>query len=185
MNSGQTTVKSASSEAKILRPEEAAVLDANLRGANALQAVKAAGLSMNAKNAEAYVAHIKNKYTDARGGLLVELDKVGVNLTKVAETIRDGLSAEKAVKVKISKELEDVIMVPDAMARHRFLETTIDVMGAKAPDQVVVEHIGTHDGVTKFVDDVRRNPELLNRIRERLQRRDIDVTPDEVTLSDD
>ena len=152
----------------LIDPQDAQIITGAMRGESPSKVVAAAGLSMTRRNAANYVEHIKRKYTDANGTLLVALENVGVNLDTIAKTLRDGLQATNTVKSG-----KQVIHVPDYSVRHKYLETTLDVMGAKAPTKQVVETITTHEQTVAIVDNVRSNPEVLAVLQRRLQERQL------------
>jgi hypothetical protein len=156
-----------------IKQSEATVLKETYGGATALQATKAAGLNLKPRNAKTYVEHVRKKYEDAQGNLLVSLDNIGVTLDSVARHIKEGLHATRPMKAG-----KTVIDKPDFNTRHKYVETTLDIMGAKAPKQLVVENIQTHEQTVTFVDSIRNNPDALLKIRERLRNKErtIDIT---------
>jgi hypothetical protein len=152
----------------LIDPQDARILTGVMSGESPSKAVAAAGIEMSRSNAAVYVEHIKRKYTDANGQLLVALENVGVDLGTVAQTISEGLKATNTVKSG-----QNVLHVPDFAVRHKYLETTLDVMGAKAPTKQVVETITTHEQTVAIVENVRSNPEVLAVLQRRLQERQV------------
>ena len=137
-----------------------------MSGKSDVQAVKDAGYALSDKSAAAVAQRIRNKYTDANGSLLVSLESHGVNLDRVASAINVGLNATRTVKSG-----KQVKVVPDFHTRHKYLETTLDVMGARAPKQIITHEHKTHEETVAIVDGLRSNPEavafLVRRIEER------------------
>jgi len=148
-----------------------------MKGEPPMKALKNAGYKPVRKEAAAAIIEsIKRKYIDANGGLLVALEDIGVDLEKVAATMKDGLEATN--KRKIGKSFVDV---PDHQTRHRYLETTLGVMGAKAAEKHVVENINKHEHTIEITESIRDNPALLDVIRRKLEERNrtVDITPEE------
>lgn len=167
MSSGETPIPSVKDGlTSPMSEQEAAILVATQAGKHPALACKEAGLNIAPPNAKTYVDHIKQKYADSQGGLLVALERVGVNLESVAGTIKDGLTANRTAKAGST-----IIHVPDHAVRHKYLETTLDVMGARAPKEHVVHDLKTHEHRVTVVDEIRSNPDALLRLRERLKRR--------------
>jgi hypothetical protein len=161
-----------------IKESDAKILQATQAGKHPSLAVKEAGLKMAGPAAKTYVEHIKRKYMDSQGGLLVALENVGVNLETVAGKIKDGLEATRT-----TKSGQSVIHVPDHSTRHKYLETTLDVMGARAPKEHVVSTHSTHEHHVNVVDALRSNPDALLKLRERLQQRNaadaIEINPEQ------
>lgn len=62
------------------------------------------------------------------------LTKKGITADKIAQVIADGL---EATKIGYDKENEEYFEtgLPDHNARHKYLETVIEITGAKAPEK--------------------------------------------------
>lgn len=127
---------------------------------------KAGFKSMTKNNADQLVENIRRKYTDANGSLLVELEAVGVDMSVIAEKLKEGLTATSA-----KKSGENVIMVPDFSVRHKYLETTIGVMGAKAPEKTVHENINRHEQTIAIVEGINSDPAVLVALQKRIAQR--------------
>jgi hypothetical protein len=150
-------------------PKETKALQGMVEGKSDYAAMKEAGYKLDRRSAEHLADRIKAKYTDANGALLVALEQNGVDLQRVAKAVDEGLNATKAVKSGKSHT-----SVPDYHTRHKYLETAIDVMGAKSPKQHVVTETKTHEQTIAIVDGLRSTPEaialLQKKIMERSQR---------------
>jgi hypothetical protein len=158
---------------KALMPsqKEAAVLVGISNGKKPIQAVRDAGFPVSNRDAANIAESIKGKYMDANGKLLVALDKVGVTMETVAERLSDGLNATYAMKSG-----SEIKHIPDYNIRHKYLETTLDVMGAKAPTKSIVEQVKTHEQTIAVVEGIRGDPEVLLALQRRLQQRTITIT---------
>lgn len=148
-----------------IKKTDAIILQAIHDGKHPAVACKEAGLAVPPAHAKTYVEHVKSKYEDAQGGLLVALENVGVDLDTVATSIKEGLQATRPAKAG-----QMIIDKPDFGTRHKYVETALDVMGAKAPKQHVVETVQTHEHTVEFVEGIRSNPQVLKKIMDRLNK---------------
>jgi hypothetical protein len=153
---------------QILKRTDAIILQAIQDGKHPAVACKEAGIAVPPAHAKTYVEHIKSKYSDGQGGLLVALENIGVDLDTVATSIKEGLQATRPAKAG-----QMIIDKPDYGTRHKYVETALDVMGAKAPKQHVVESVSTHEHTVAFVDGIRSNPEVLRKIMDRLNKSNV------------
>lgn len=151
--------------------KDAAIIMAAASGKKPQAAVAAAGYQMTPKNAERYVDTIKKRHGNINAALIDSLADIGVDIMTVADKIRDGLNATTTTKSGSS-----VMHVPDYNVRHKYLETAIDVMGAKAPTKSIVEQVKTHEQTIAIVEGIRADPEVLEALRKRLGARTIDIT---------
>jgi hypothetical protein len=150
-----------------IKPSDAAVLTGIMEGKSPAVACKEAGLAVHPSKASNYVDHIKSKYQDSQGNLLVELENVGVTFTKIAETIKGGLEATRPAKMGnliIDKE--------DYATRHKYVETVLDIQGSRAPKHQIIDVVQTHEQTVQIVDSIRNSPDVLIKIRERLLQRE-------------
>lgn len=144
------------------------MLKASLEGANPKKALEAAGIPpMEAKAARNYVKHIKEKYVDSNGMLLVALEKTGVTLDTLASKIREGLEAETTVKSG-----KDVVTVPDYRTQHKYLETALDIVGGRAPTKSVVETVKTHEETVAIVQGISNSDEAMKVLWKRIEGRE-------------
>jgi hypothetical protein len=150
-----------------IKPTDAAVLTGIMDGKSAAMACKEAGLAVHPSKAANYVDHIKAKYSDAQGNLLVELENVGVTFSKIADTIRGGLEATRPAKMG-----NQIIDKEDYATRHKYVETVLDIQGSRAPKHQVIDVVQTHEQTVQIVDSIRNAPDVLLKIRERLQQRE-------------
>lgn len=165
----------AKTQGKTIRQTEAAILQASMEGASPQQAVQAAGMEMKPRAARTYVKHVKEKYSDSNGHLLVALENVGVDLNTVAGKIRDGLEADTT-----TKSGKDVVTVPDFKTRHKYLETALDIMGGRAPTKSVVESVQTHEKTVAIVQSINGSPRAMEVLRQRMERREqIEITTEQ------
>lgn len=164
---------------KQLNPQEAKVLHGLVSGKRAPAAVQAAGYNLKGAQAHALAEGIRRKYTDANDYLLVSLENVGVNMEMVADRMKEGLNATYAIKRSLGESEgggTTVETFPDYNIRHKYLETTLDVMGARAPKKQVTETVTTHEETIAVVEGVRDNPEVLAALKRRLEMRTLQVT---------
>ena len=164
---------------KQLTPKEAKVLYGLAEGKRAPVAVQAAGYDLKGPQAHALSEGIRRKYTDANGYLLVALEEKGVNMEMVADRLKEGLDATYAMKRTVSdKEGGGTIveLIPDFNIRHKYLETALDVMGARAPKKQVTETVTTHEETIAVVEGVRDNPAILAALKRRLEMRTRQIT---------
>lgn len=169
---------------KELTPKEAQVLYGLAQGKRAPKAVQEAGYDLKGAQAHALAEGIRRKYTDANGYLLVALEEKGIDMNLVAGKLKEGLDASYALKRSLPEEEgggTTVEMVPDFNVRHKYLETTLDIMGARAPKKQVTETVTTHEETIAVVEGVRDNPEVLAALQRRLEMRKKTV---EVTIND-
>ena len=148
-------------------------------GKRAPVAVQAAGYDLKGPQAHALSEGIRRKYTDANGYLLVALEEKGVNMEMVADRLKEGLDATYAMKRTVSdKEGGGTIveLIPDFNIRHKYLETALDVMGARAPKKQVTETVTTHEETIAVVEGVRDNPAILAALKRRLEMRTRQIT---------
>ncbi len=169
---------------KELTPKEAQVLYGLAQGKRAPKAVQEAGYDLKGAQAHALAEGIRRKYTDANGYLLVALEEKGIDMNLVAGKLKEGLDASYALKRSLPEEEgggTTVEMVPDFNVRHKYLETTLDIMGARAPKKQVTETVTTHEETIAVVEGVRDNPAVLAALQRRLEMRKKTV---EVTIND-
>jgi hypothetical protein len=134
---------------------EARALQAIAAGKDPGKAVKSAGYNFSPDNAKQFGESLKKRYLDANGELLVALEDVGVDLRFVAKTIKEGLEATTFVKTGKNVYTER----SDANARHRYLETALDIIpGARSPKKIEVEQL-TFEKRVSVVERLKANPQ--------------------------
>lgn len=156
---------------KPLSPKDAVILAATVSGASPQKAVAQAGYKLSRENAETMVSIVKSKHCDQNGQLMTSLDQAGVSLDVLAGKIKEGLNATTT-----AKSGSEIVRVPDYNIRHKYLETALDVMGAKAPTKSVVEQVKTHEQTIAIVEGINASPQVLAALRRRLETRTITVT---------
>jgi hypothetical protein len=134
-------------------------------------AVKEAGYNITGKNAIVFADSIRKKHSDKNGELTNCLAKAGVNMDRVAQKIAEGLEAGTFMKSG-----KAIIEKPDFNVRHKYLETTLDIMGARAPTKSLVEQVHTHEETVAIVEGIRENPEILAAIKRRIEQRTVTET---------
>lgn len=82
---------------------------------------------------------IIKKHKDANSELIQAMTKVGIDADLLAQKIAEGLKSTTFVKRKVDRDSEELVEVADNHARHKFLETAVDVVGAKAPKKIEIE----------------------------------------------
>lgn len=100
---------------------------------------------------------------NVRDAFLTAMEKAGVTDEKLNQVMREGLEANRVVSARIVKSrptnideelaeanqnTDDFIEVPDHATRHKFLETAIDVKGAKAAKNINVRDQTLEDLLT-------------------------------------
>lgn len=103
------------------------------------ESARHAGMEGNISTLKVQAHKIINKHKDANSELIKAMATVGINAESLAEDIRRGLQSTMFVKRKVSKDEEKLEEVPDFHARHKFVSTVIDVVGANAPKKIEIE----------------------------------------------
>lgn len=150
---------------------EAKLLEGLISGKTGEVAVKEAGYNITGKNAQVFADAIRKKHSDKNGELTDCLTKVGVTMDRVAQKIAEGLDAGTFMKSG-----KDIVERPDFNTRHKYLETTLDIMGARAPTKSLVEQVHTHEETIAIVEGIRENPEILAAIKRRIEQRTVTET---------
>jgi len=120
--------------------KEMKVLEGRLvHGMTLEESAKYAGMEGNVSTMKVRAHQIMKKHKDSNSELLQSMQRVGINADSLAEQIKAGLESTMFVKRKVTKDLEELVEVPDNNARHKFVETVVDVAGAKAPKKFEVE----------------------------------------------
>lgn len=124
-----------------LIPErEAKLLEGRfVHGMTLAESAKFAGYEGSVKSIVPQACRTIQRHLDTNGEFIRSLQKVGIDPSSVSSKIKEGLEAKMYVKRKVDKDTEELVEVPDNHARHKFVETVIDVMGAKAPKKVEIE----------------------------------------------
>ena len=150
------------------------VIRALAAGSTPTQALHKAGYSKNfpATSIEVLVDAVKKRYQEANGHMLISMESKGLDFDYVAAKIHEGLEA--VVSRKQGKILVDV---PDFPTRHRYLETALAIMGAKAITQQKIEVTDRKEVLLTVVDGIKDNPGLLDIVRQKLEekRRTVEI----------
>lgn len=101
-------------------------------GGNGRRAVISAGYNVkDEKSADALVQqNLNNPSIQAK--ITQAMAKLNITEDKIAEVIADGLNAEMVFYNPITKQPEET-GIKNHTIRHKFLETVLDIVGAKAP----------------------------------------------------
>lgn len=99
-------------------------------------AFQAGFLARNRKAATETAARIVRRHTRENSEFVKGLDRVGVNVEALARVIAEGLQAESPLK-----QGSEVVMVPDHDTRHKYVQTGLDILGARAKKRVEVESL--------------------------------------------
>jgi len=168
-------IRASAAAGKVITEKEARILGSLVKGDSAVEAVASAGITTDKRSAVEIAKHVRRKYTDHNGALVVALDSVGVNLTTIAQKVAEGLEAKKPVFAG----RKVVGHTPDLNMRHKYLETTLDIIGGRAPTKQITETtIKTHEETVAIVASIKENPSVLEALRKRLeQRKTIEVIP--------
>lgn len=98
------------------------------------------GTMTSTKNSLAVSAHgVIKRHKDMNSELLQSFARQGINPDTLTRKIMQGMNADMKVKRKVGKDLEVFETVPDQMARHKFVQTAVNIMGGEAPKKVDVE----------------------------------------------
>lgn len=106
------------------------------------EAARAAGITSEAKeeNQDKVLSkkatRIINKHKDANSAFLQAMQDEGIDAAFIVGKIKEGMNAVAHLRVKDGLE-----EVPDFNARHKYIETAIDIQGAKAPKKVEIEQL--------------------------------------------
>jgi len=103
-----------------------------INGRNSRKAVYAAGYNVKSPEVADVIGSKNLANPTIREKLDRALAKLNITEDKLAEVIADGLNAGLVVYNPISKEYEQT-GIKNHNIRHKFLETVLDIMGAKAP----------------------------------------------------
>lgn len=98
-------------------------------------------------------SHIIAKHRSANSEFLESLGDIGVDASLVAKKIKDGLDAKTVVKVRDGKDKDKLIVMPDRAVQHKFVETALDIYGAKAPKKIEVESMTFEQRLTQVIDE--------------------------------
>lgn len=119
--------------------KEAALLRARfVDGATLADAAMVAGYQCsNRQSAAVLASKVIEKHRNANGELMEALEQAGISVEELATKISEGLEATVTLQVGrgVFREL------PDHRTRHRYIETCLDIMGARAPKKVEVEDV--------------------------------------------
>lgn len=128
-----------------------------LHGMGLADAVMAAGYECTTRQSAASLgAKIIKKHRSANSELLHALERVGVSADELARGIADGLCATESVKVG-EDAFEDR---PDHKTRHKFLETAIDITGARAAKRVEIAEMSFEERLAKIIEEDEANGEV-------------------------
>lgn len=127
-------------EPGLIPEKEYKVLEGRLvHGMTLHQAAEFAGYEGNPSTMKVRAHQILKKHRDANSELIQSMTRIGISPDSLAEKLKEGLESKMFVKKKISKDEETLVEVNDNHARHKFLETAVDVLGAKAPKKIEIE----------------------------------------------
>lgn len=100
-------------------------------------AAKDAGFQCESRAALSTAAgRVIQKHREHNSELMQALELKGINAGRIAGVIDDGLNATVA-----AKKGSEIVMVPDHSTRHKFVETTLDIVGGRAPKKVEVQNL--------------------------------------------
>jgi len=107
-----------------------------IKGMTLADSAIAAGYNVTSdSSAKTHASNVIKKHTDANSELIKSIKAKMITVDRIAGIIDDGLNAQVAIKTG-----SNFAMVPDHNTRHKFLETTLDIMGGRAPKKIEVEH---------------------------------------------
>ena len=104
-------------------------------------AVEAGYRATSRESAAVMASQVVNKNTGSNGALTLALEAEGVTPERLAEIISAGLKAMKTVEVGKGEWVEQ----PDYLLRHKYLETALDITGARAPKRLEVKEEKTFE----------------------------------------
>jgi len=110
-----------------------------VEGATLEECARAAGYEGNVGTMKVRAHQIIDKHKNANGELLLAMSKRGIDAGTLADKIVEGLQSTMFVKKKVDKDREELVEVPDNHARHKFVETVVDISGARAPKKIEIE----------------------------------------------
>ena len=115
--------------------QELAVLEAHKgRGLSLADSVVEAGYDVDSRESATSKGHHIIKKLSSNERLQKAFEAQGIDVSLISKRIHEGLNATRMVKS--GKEL---VEVDDLDTRHKYLDTAIDIIGAKAPKKVEVE----------------------------------------------
>lgn len=85
----------------------------------------------------------------------------GISVDLLAEKIEEGLNSVQFIKIRKGKDEDELVEKPDQFARHRYVETTIDILGARAPKQVEVQNLTFEQRLLQLTIDDKREDKLI------------------------
>jgi hypothetical protein len=110
-----------------------------VKGMTLADSALAAGVPAETRAQAASVANsVVRKYRDSNSEFLKALEEQGVSIHSVAEQIAEGLKSTTFIKMR-TPDGEELKEVPDWTARHRFVETAVDLFGGRAPRKIELE----------------------------------------------
>ena len=125
------------------------------QGMSGAAAARKAGYSEKAANE---IASENLSKPNVREALLKAMEDAGITDERIAQVMKDGLDAKRVISARViyqsgregqaNESTDDFIEVPDHLTRHKYLETAIDVTGAKAPKNVNVRNQTLEDLLT-------------------------------------
>lgn len=93
------------------------------------------------KALERKASKVIRKHKDANSSFVQALEAKGLGPDHIVTKIAEGLDAKSHVKVKDAAGNEELVEVPDFNARHKYIETALDIHGAKASKKVEVTNL--------------------------------------------
>jgi len=167
-------------EDRLIPQQDVKVIEGMLEGKSPKQAVIDAGRNFSPRSAKAYGEHVKRKYFDANGALMVSLERVGIDPDYIVNKVKSICEAKKQLPVKKIKtksdtlETEEIIYtdVEDFHAQHKGVNTLLDIIpGARAPKQLEITQTTFEQKVALHADIMGNPGEAMNVLRDLIDRK--------------
>mgnify|MGYP001481471668 CR=1 FL=1 len=131
-----------------------------INGGNGRQATISAGYNIGNPHSADIIATDNLKNPTIREKLERAMAKLNITEDKLAEVLSDGLNAGLITYDKISGEYIQTDL-PQHLTRHKFLETALDIIGAKAPTKT--ESVVNLRGVLAVgeIDKIRQRVKII------------------------
>lgn len=106
-----------------------------LKGQTLADAALGAGYQASTRSsAKAMASAVVARHRDPNGELIRAMNTAGIDAELLANTLAAGLRATTTIKSG-----SEVVEVVDYGARHKYLESCIDILGSRAPKKIEIE----------------------------------------------
>lgn len=143
-----------------LDPREAQLLvNRYIHGMTLADSAMSAGYACSNRNSAASRAQkVIDKHRDGNSEFLAAIERAGISADELATKLSEGLNAMQTVRTG-EDSFEDK---PDHRTRHKFLETALDIVGARAPKKVEITELSFEERLFQIIaEDEGNEPPII------------------------